>query len=77
VHALDWLAGPRGPIPALGVPSASATPLAGHYVEPAAYNLYRIAGGPGAWRCEMVTRGFGADGGGIVELRRQDLKPTA
>ena len=74
VQALDWLAGPHGPIPALGVPSASATPLPGHHVEPAAYNLYRIDGSPGAWRCEAVTRGFGDDAGGIVELKRRDLK---
>jgi 3',5'-cyclic AMP phosphodiesterase CpdA len=75
VQALDWLRGPRGPIPALGVPSASATPLEGHHVEPAAYNLYRITGEVGAWRCEMAARGFGADGGDIVELKRQDLNP--
>jgi 3',5'-cyclic AMP phosphodiesterase CpdA len=74
VQALDWLPGPRGPIPALGVPSASATPIAGHHVEPAAYNLYRIDGSAGAWRCEAVTRGFGADAGGIGELQLQDLK---
>ena len=73
VHALDWLAGPRGPIPALGVPSASATPIEGHHVEPAAYNLCRIDGTAGAWRCEAVTRGFGP-GGRIVEMKRQELK---
>jgi 3',5'-cyclic AMP phosphodiesterase CpdA len=74
VHALDWLPGPRGPIPALGVPSASATPLAGHPVEPAAYNLYRIEGSAGAWRCEAVTRGLRAGDGGVAELERQELK---
>jgi 3',5'-cyclic AMP phosphodiesterase CpdA len=74
VHALDWLPGPRGPIPALGVPSASATPLAGHHVEPAAYNLYRIDESAGAWRCEAVTRGFSADADGVVELKRQELE---
>jgi 3',5'-cyclic AMP phosphodiesterase CpdA len=74
VHALDWLPGPRGPIPALGVPSASATPVAGHHVEPAAYNLYRIAGDAGAWRCETVTRGFRAGEDAVAELNRQDLK---
>src|SRR5262249_52912642 len=73
VHALDWLAGPRGPIPALGVPSASATPIEGHDVEAAAYNLYRIDGSAGAWRCEAVTRGFGFGADGIVELKRQEL----
>jgi 3',5'-cyclic AMP phosphodiesterase CpdA len=74
VQALDWLPGARGPIPALGVPSASATPLAGHHVEPAAYNLYRIDGSAGAWRCEAVTRGFAVDAEGISELTRQELK---
>lgn len=74
VAALDWLAGPRGPIPALGVPSASATPLEGHHVETAAYNLYRVDGGAAPWRCEAVTRGLGAGANGVVELNRQELK---
>jgi 3',5'-cyclic AMP phosphodiesterase CpdA len=74
VQALDWLEGPRGPIPALGVPSASAAMVTGHHVEPAAYNLYRIDGSVGAWRCELVTRGFRAGADHIVELNRQDLK---
>ncbi len=73
VHALDWLAGPRGPIPALGVPSASAAMVDGHHVEPAACNLYRIDGTAGAWRCEAVTRGFRAGADRIVELNRQEL----
>ena len=73
VHALDWLPGPRGPIAALGVPSASAAPLEGHHVEPAAYNLYRVDGSAGAWRCEAVTRGFCADADGIAELERREL----
>jgi 3',5'-cyclic AMP phosphodiesterase CpdA len=74
VHALDWLAGPRGPIPALGVPSASAAMVEGHRVEPAAYNLYHIEGDAGVWRCEAVTRGFPADGDRVVELNRRELK---
>ena len=74
VHALDWLAGPHGPIPALGVPSASAAMVEGHHVEPAAYNLYRIDGSAGAWRCELVTRGFRAGADRIDELNRQELK---
>src|SRR5689334_10936385 len=73
VHALDWLTGPRGPLPAVGVPSASAAELDGHHVEPAAYNLYRVDGSAGAWRCETVTRGFRAGSDRITELRRQAL----
>ncbi len=71
VHALEWLEGPTGPIPALGVPSASAASADGRHA--AAYNLYRIDGGAGAWTCEAVTRGFASDGGAIGELKRRDL----
>ncbi len=74
VHALDWLPGPHGAIPAVGVPSASAVMLAGHHVEPAAYNLYRIGGSAGAWRCEVVTRGFRAGAHRLAEVNCQDLK---
>jgi 3',5'-cyclic AMP phosphodiesterase CpdA len=77
VHALDWLSGPHGPIAALGVPSASAAALGGHRVEPAAYNLYRIDGHPGAWRCEVVTRGLDAGADRVVELARRALNPDA
>ena len=69
-HALEWLDGPGGPIPAVGVPSASAAIAQPR--EAAGYNLYRIDGGPGTWRCEVATRGF-ADGEKIVELARREL----
>jgi len=67
--AVMWADGPSR-IPVVGVPSASAA--AGGRWHAAAYNLYRIEGGPGAWRCEAVTRGL--DGGcEIVELGRRVL----
>jgi hypothetical protein len=59
---------PRGFVPAVGVPSASAT--IGEKYDHAAYNLYAIEGSPGAWRCEMVARGLSADGSAIVERKR-------
>ena len=67
-HALIRLAGPRRPIPAVGVPSASQAPRAEHGA--AGYNLYRIDGAGGAWRCEMVSRGLSPDGSHMVELAR-------
>jgi 3',5'-cyclic AMP phosphodiesterase CpdA len=70
-RALVWLDGPRGPIPAIGVPSASAA-LDGHD-EPAGYNLYRIAGRPGSWTCEVVSRGFRPGEVGIAEIGRLTL----
>jgi hypothetical protein len=68
---LIWLDGPNGRIPAVGVPSASA--IISTHDEPAAYNLYRIAGEPGAWTCEAVTRGLRAGHDGVTELKRQRL----
>jgi len=73
MQALAWLDGPDGPIPALGVPSASAATIGGHRVEPAAYNIYRVEGSPGAWRREVVTRGFRAGSDRVVELARRPL----
>lgn len=70
-HALEWLAGPDGTrVPAIGVPSASVIYAGRH--APAAYNLYRIDGASGAWRCEMVSRGIDA-ARNIVQQRRQML----
>jgi 3',5'-cyclic AMP phosphodiesterase CpdA len=64
-----WLDGPNGRIPAIGVPSASEAPPGEH--DPAGYNLYRLEGTSGAWRCEVITRGMTGDG--VVELERMEL----
>ena len=45
-----------GPIPAIGVPSASAV-AHGRYPG-AAYNLFSIARDSAAWRCEQTIRGI-------------------
>lgn len=73
LHELHWLDGPEHPIPAVGVPSASAR---GIHHEPAAYNLYRIDGAPGRWSCEMIRRGLRGPGDEIVELERTMLIGT-
>jgi hypothetical protein len=57
---LNWLEGPHGRIPAVGVPSASARARNGD--DAAGYNIYRIEGEAGAWRCEMTAREVAADG---------------
>ena len=61
-------AGPRGPVPVIGVPSASAA-----HNDPrgrAAYNLYRISSEAGRWRCEVERRGLAADGSRIAVLEK-------
>ena len=70
IHSTMWFDGPRGKIPAIGVPSASA--VAHGQLPAAAYNLFRIEREDGHWRCEQIVRGFG-DGDEIQELRRAQL----
>jgi 3',5'-cyclic AMP phosphodiesterase CpdA len=73
LHMINWLSGPNGTrVPAVGVPSASAA--WGMSKHAAAYNLYVIDGAPGAWTCEMTSRGIGA--AGTVEQQRR-LKLSA
>jgi 3',5'-cyclic AMP phosphodiesterase CpdA len=74
VHMINWLDGPNGTrVPAVGVPSASAKP--GTSKDAAAYNLYSIDGTRGAWTCDVVSRGVGADGV-VSELGRIKLAPA-
>jgi len=62
------LLGRDGPVPAVGVPSASAGP--NDNKAPGAYNLYRIDGEPGRWSCEMEVRGFARGETEIAERQR-------
>ena len=58
VHSTIWVEGPKGTIPAVGVPSASAV-AHGRYPD-AAYNLFSIerdgAAGASSRRCGVSTR---------------------
>ena len=68
LHIINWLDGPNGTrVPAVGVPSASAAPGTGE--DAAAYNLYRIDGTPGAWTCELISRGI-TPAGSLGEQKR-------
>jgi len=59
------------PIPVVGVPSASAGPTSERGAG--GYCLYRISGGPGAWRCDMERRGYARDVTSVQSLTRQVL----
>src|SRR5262249_31023050 len=71
VQSLTWLGGPPPRIPVARVPARSAARSGEH--EGAAYNLYSIDGRPGAWRCELTSRGLAPDGAGIIERRHEVL----
>jgi 3',5'-cyclic AMP phosphodiesterase CpdA len=70
IHSTMWFDGPKGKIPAIGVPSASAV-AHGRYPA-AAYNLFSIERDGAAWRCEQTIRGF-KDGSDVEELQRLTL----
>jgi 3',5'-cyclic AMP phosphodiesterase CpdA len=70
-HSLVYLAGSHRPVPVLGAPSASQAPRPGH--PAAGYNLCRIEGEKGAWRCEIISRGLLPDGKTMGEIRRIPL----
>jgi 3',5'-cyclic AMP phosphodiesterase CpdA len=65
------LDGPRGKIPVVGAPSASARAPHGHE-DRAGYNLFQIDGEVGHWHCEMIGRQRAADGA-VGEVMRQSL----
>jgi 3',5'-cyclic AMP phosphodiesterase CpdA len=71
VHSLIEIEGPQRRIPVVGAPSASAVAPGGH--DGAGYNLYRIDGDRGGWRCEAIWRGLAGDGDAIVEIKRIGL----
>lgn len=73
VHSTMWFDGPRGRIPAVGVPSASAV-AHGHHPA-AAYNLFKIARDGAQWRCEQSVRGW-IESKGIRDIRRVVLIPS-
>ncbi|MAB00644.1 MAG: metallophosphatase [Stappia sp.] len=52
----ETIEGPHGPVPVIGVPSASNGP--GQRRPPARFNLFTIDGAPGNWHCEMEERGY-------------------
>jgi 3',5'-cyclic AMP phosphodiesterase CpdA len=71
VRSLSFVEGPRQRIPVVGVPSASEVPPGNH--DAAGYNLYRIDGGGGAWRTEVISRGISPDAANVIEIKRTVL----
>ncbi len=68
VHSVAWIDGAGRRVPVVGVPSASASPR-GHW-QPAGFNLYRIEGSAGAWRCEVASWSMNKSGEMIETGRR-------
>jgi len=72
---LTWIVGRDGPVPVVGVPSASNGP--GGKRPGARFNLFEIDGEPHAWRCRMIERGLTTPGRPVSEIRRRRFDYSA
>lgn len=68
VHSVAWIDGAGRRVPVVGVPSASASPR-GKW-QPAGFNLYRVEGSAGAWRCEVASWSMNKSGDTVETGRR-------
>lgn len=73
-NEVSAVCGDGEPIPVVGVASASVDPANGE-IPSAAYNLYRIDGGPGRWRCTMERRELTAEHT-VEPVERRTLLPA-
>ena len=69
--------GPDGPVPVVGVPSASAGPDAKSSKPGARYNLFTVCGEPGAWSCRHEEFGYAVGTEGVHLLGERDLSKVA
>lgn len=68
ISSFEWIDGPNGRVPVIGVPSASHRPSIQDEMrdpnsdtESARYNMFDISGDPGGWRCDFREFGFASD----------------
>lgn len=71
IDSFKEIEGPNGPVPVIGVPSATSAP--GGKKPAARYNIFEIDGGPGKWDVQMIERGFTGSDSQIEEIRTRNL----
>ena len=71
IDSFEDIAGPHGPVPVIGVPSATSAPGGKH---PAArYNLFSIDKTNDGWSCRMEEHGFESPGTPVTLLRERNV----
>ncbi|WP_421979125.1 metallophosphoesterase family protein [Roseibium sp.] len=71
IVSFEEIEGPAGPVPVVGVPSATSAPGGRH---PAArYNLFRIEKSNTGWTCRMEEHGFDAPDTPVKLLAERDV----
>jgi 3',5'-cyclic AMP phosphodiesterase CpdA len=71
IESLEYIDGPHGKIPVVGVPSAShAPPPVGSdsHKQGARYNLFDIAGQAGSWTCRMQEFGYENGSSSVTQI---------
>ena len=71
IDSFEEIPGPNGPVPIIGVPSATSAP--GGRKPAARYNMFQIEKSSNGWSVQMTERGFSGTGDRIDEIRTRDL----
>ncbi|MET1411992.1 metallophosphoesterase [Roseibium sp. HPY-6] len=71
IDSFEEIDGPDGPVPVVGVPSATSVP--GGHKPAACYNLFKIEKTNAGWACRMEEHGFDAPNTPVVLLRERDV----
>ncbi len=70
-QAINILSGAAGPVPVIGVPSASSSRGGADHL--ARYNLFAIRHDGNRWRCKMTGRGLRNAGGPVTQLEQRRI----
>ncbi|EFO31711.1 metallophosphoesterase [Roseibium sp. TrichSKD4] len=71
IDSFKEIEGPNGPVPVIGVPSATSAP--GGKKPAARYNIFEIDGSARNWNVQMTERGFTGSDSQIEKIRSRDL----
>ncbi|WP_269580568.1 metallophosphoesterase family protein [Roseibium sp. Sym1] len=72
IDSFESIEGPDGPVPVVGVPSATSAP--GGKKPAARYNLFRIEKSNDSWTCRMEEHGFQEPNEPVKLLAERDVK---
>jgi 3',5'-cyclic AMP phosphodiesterase CpdA len=72
IDSFETIEGPKGPVPVVGVPSATSAP--GGKKPAARYNLFRIEKTNESWTCRMEEHGFAAPHEPVTLLNERQVE---
>ncbi len=71
IDSFEEIEGPNGPVPVIGVPSATSAP--GGRKPAARYNLFSIKRNGAGWNCQMAEHGFDGVGSSVTLLGERNV----